>query len=301
MNKSKIAQSLARFHKIGAKLCITGFVGLLSTNSALAHDRFADVEVFASQIAETVHMLSGAGGNVGVSVGTDGVLIIDDQYGPMAPKLRDAIKKLSDSKIRYLINTHYHGDHTGGNAYFKENEDVTIFAHDNVRVRLINDEKVTPQALPMVTYEQGIKFHFNGDTVHVIHTPASHTDGDSFVHFETQNVIHTGDMLFRNWFPYIDLDGGGSVAGYRATLETLIATADHETRIIPGHGDLANKQDLENSLKMLKATAKTVKAMKDAGKTLEEALEAGIGSEWDSWSWRFITTERWITTLYNGQ
>lgn len=274
---------------------------VLSGLTVQAHDRFANVEVYASQIAESVHMLSGAGGNVGVSVGPDGVLIIDDQYGPMAPKLREAIKKLSDSKIRYLVNTHYHGDHTGGNAYFKENEDVTIFAHDNVRVRLINDEKATAPALPMVTYEQGIKFHFNGDTVHVIHTPASHTDGDSFVHFENQNVIHTGDMLFRNWFPYIDLEGGGSVAGYTATLEQLIAAADEETKIIPGHGDLANKQDLENSLHMLKTTAKIVKDLKDAGKTVEEAVEAGLGSEWDSWSWRFITTERWIKTLYNGQ
>lgn len=270
-------------------------------NGAQAHDRFADVEVHASQISESVHMLTGAGGNVGVSVGKDGVLIIDDQFETLAPKLRDAIKKLSDSKIRYLINTHYHGDHTGGNAWFKENEDVTIFAHDNVRLRLIDNEKVTPPALPVVTYEQGVKFHFNGDVVHVIHTPASHTDGDSFVHFEKQNVIHTGDMLFRNWFPYIDLDGGGTVEGYIKTLETLIAASDDDTRIIPGHGELASKKDLENSLNMLKATAKVIKDRKAAGKSLEESIEAGLDSQWDSWSWRFIDTKRWITTLYKGQ
>lgn len=278
----------------------------VSSYSVQAHDRFADVEVYASQLSESVHMLSGAGGNVGVSVGPDGVLVVDDQYGEMAPKLRDAINKISEAedaapKIRYLINTHYHGDHTGGNAWFKESEDVTIFAHDNVRIRLMNDEKVSAPALPVVTYDEGIKFHLNGDIVNVIHTPASHTDGDSFVHFEKQNIIHTGDMLFRDWFPYIDLDGGGTVRGYIGTLETLIAASDDDTKIIPGHGELASKADLENSLEMLKATAKVVKDMKDAGKTLEEVLETGLDSKWDSWSWRFITTERWITTLYKGQ
>lgn len=282
------------------KTLIAMLIGAVSLTTQ-AHDRFANVEVHSSQISESVHMLTGAGGNVGVSVGPDGVLIIDDQFETMAPKLRDAINKISDSKIRYLVNTHYHGDHTGGNAWFKENEDVTVFAHDNVRIRLISDEKASTSALPVVTYDQGIKFHFNGDTVHVIHTPASHTDGDSFVHFKKQNVIHTGDMLFRNWFPYIDLDGGGTVKGYIATLETLIAAADDDTKIIPGHGDLANKKDLISSLNMLIATAQVVKERKDSGKTLEEAVAAGLDSKWDSWSWSFITTERWISTLYKGQ
>lgn len=267
---------------------------------AQAHDRFENVEIKASQLSDSVHMLSGAGGNIGLSAGEDGVLVIDDQFEELGPRIRDAIKGISDSEIRYLINTHYHGDHTGGNAWFKENEDVTIFAHDNVRMRLISDEKVEATALPVVTYEQGVKFHFNDDVIHVIHTPASHTDGDSFVWFENNNIIHAGDMLFKDWFPYIDLDGGGTVQGYMNTLQAIIDKANDKTRIIPGHGTLATRQDLQNSLNMIKATAQEIKSRKESGMSLEDAIAKGLDSEWDSWSWRFITTERWITTLYNG-
>lgn len=276
---------------------LAGFV----TAQTVAHDRFENVEIKSAKLSESVHMLTGAGGNIGVSAGADGVLVIDDQFEELGPKIRDAIKAISDSKIRYLINTHYHGDHTGSNAWFKDNEDVTIFAHDNVRMRLISDEKVSGSALPVVTYEQGVKFHFNGDTIHVKHVPASHTDGDSFVWFEKQNIIHAGDMLFKNWFPYIDLDGGGTVQGYMNTLQAMIDAADENTQIIPGHGSLATRQDLQNSLHMLQVTAKEIKARKEAGMTMEEAVAKGLDSKWDSWSWNFIPTERWIKTLYRGQ
>lgn len=282
------------------KTLIAMLTGLMFGQAA-AHDRFENVEIKASKLSDSVHMLTGAGGNIGISAGDDGVLVIDDQFEELGPKIRDAIRAISDSDIRYLINTHYHGDHTGSNAWFKDNEDVTIFAHDNVRMRLISDNKVSGSALPVVTYEQGVKFHFNGDVIHVIHTPASHTDGDSFVWFEQQNVIHAGDMLFKDWFPYIDLDGGGTVEGYMGTLQAMIDASNEATQIIPGHGPLASRQDLKNSLNMIKATAQEIKARKDAGMSIEEVVAEGLDSEWASWSWNFINTERWIKTLYNGQ
>lgn len=284
------------------KKTITTLISGMLMLSANAHDRFANVEVKTTKLSDSVYILQGAGGNIGLSAGTDGVLMIDDQFEPIAPQIRDAIKAISDSDIRYLINTHYHGDHTGGNAWFKENEDVTIFAHDNVRIRLLGDQKIRPTGLPVVTYDQGVKFHFNGDVIHVRHVPQSHTDGDSYVYFEQQNIIHAGDMLFKNWFPYIDLDGGGSVSGYIETVRSMIAIVDDNTKIIAGHGGAtANRDDLKNTLAMLIATAQEVKAMKDAGKTIEQAVDEGIDEKWADWSWYFITTEKWIRTLYNGQ
>ncbi|MBE1302260.1 MAG: MBL fold metallo-hydrolase [Alteromonadaceae bacterium] len=275
-------------------------LSILLAMGAHAHDRFAAVEVKTEKASDSVYMLVGAGGNIGVSAGEDGVLMVDDQFEPLAPKIKEAINALSDKNIRFLVNTHYHGDHTGGNAWFAKTEGTTIFAHDNVRVRLQNGDNEAA-ALPVVTYEQGVKFHFNGDTIHVIHTPSSHTDGDSFVWFETQNIIHAGDLLFNYMFPYIDLNGGGTVPGFITSIEAMIDAANDTTKIIPGHGKMASKADLQNYLAMLKETAAAVKAMKDAGKSLEEAVSTGLDSKWESWSWNFINEEKWISTLYNGQ
>lgn len=275
-------------------------LSILLAMGAHAHDRFAAVEVKTEKVSDSVYMLVGAGGNIGVSAGEDGVLMVDDQFEPLAPKIKEAINALSDKNIRFLVNTHYHGDHTGSNAWFAKTEGTTIFAHDSVRVRLQNGDNEAA-ALPVVTYEQGVKFHFNGDTIHVIHTPSSHTDGDSFVWFETQNIIHAGDLLFNYMFPYIDLNGGGTVPGFITSIEAMIDASNDTTKIIPGHGKIASKADLQNYLAMLKETAAAVKAMKDAGKSLEGAVSTGLESKWDSWSWNFINEEKWISTLYNGQ
>ncbi len=275
-------------------------LAMLCATAANAHDRFANVEVTTTKLTDSVYMLKGAGGNIGVSVGEDGVLMIDDQFEPLAPKITEAIRAISDNDIRFLINTHYHGDHVGGNAWFAKTEGTTIFAHDNVRMRLVDGDK-EKAALPVVTYEQGVKFHFNGDTIHVRHTPSSHTDGDSYIWFEQQNIIHAGDLLFNYMFPYIDLNGGGTVPGFINTIEAMIAATDDNTRIIAGHGELANKADLINYLDMLKATAAVVKQMKDDGLSLQQAVAKGLDAKWDSWSWNFIDEKKWISTLYDGQ
>lgn len=268
---------------------------------ALAHDGFDDVQVKSQAVSDSVYMLTGMGGNIGISVGDDGVLIIDDQFEPLATKISEAIKAITDNKIKYVVNTHYHGDHTGANAWFKKVEDATVFAHDNVRTRLQQDKEFDPAGWPVVTYEHGVKFHFNDDVIHVRHRPNSHTDGDSFVIFEKQNVIHAGDLLFNKLFPYIDLDAGGSIDGYMASLQAVIDASNENTKIIAGHGEMANKADLAINLNMIKTTAKLVAEMKAKGMTVEECVAEGLGEEWDSWSWSFINTERWIKTLYKGQ
>ena len=267
-------------------------------NTATAQDRFADVEVKATAIKGSVHMLTGAGGNIGVSAGEDGVLIIDDQFAPLAEKIAAQLGELGSDKPKYVINTHYHGDHTGSNAFFHSHKGATILAHENVRVRLANDEKVKPEALPTITYEDGIKIYFNGETLHVMHLAVGHTDGDSVVWFEQPNVMHTGDLFFNGRFPYIDQGAGGNVEGYMDSVKQLLAKIDDETVIIPGHGDISNKQEYSAFLAMISETFSYVKALKQDGKTLDEVKSMGLDDKWADWSWNFINEEKWITTLY---
>jgi len=267
-------------------------------NPANAQDRFADVEVKATAIKGSVHMLTGAGGNIGVSAGEDCVLIIDDQFAPLAEKIAAQLGELGSDKPKYVINTHYHGDHTGSNAFFHSHKGATILAHENVRVRLANDEKIKPEALPTITYEDGIKIYFNGETLHVMHLAVGHTDGDSVVWFEQPNVMHTGDLFFNGRFPYIDQGAGGNVEGYMDSVKQLLAKIDDETVIIPGHGDISNKQEYSAFLAMISETFSYVKALKQDGKTLDEVKAMGLDDKWADWSWNFINEEKWITTLY---
>ena len=271
----------------------------LAANPANAQDRFADVEVKATAIKGSVHMLTGAGGNIGVSAGEDGVLIIDDQFAPLAEKIAAQLGELGSDKPKYVINTHYHGDHTGSNAFFHSHKGATILAHENVRVRLANDEKIKPEALPTITYEDGIKIYFNGETLHVMHLAVGHTDGDSVVWFEQPNVMHTGDLFFNGRFPYIDQGAGGNVEGYMESVEQLLAKINDQTIIIPGHGDISNKQEYTAFLAMISETFNYVKTLKQDGKTLDEVKAMGLDEKWADWSWNFINEEKWITTLYN--
>ena len=270
-----------------------------AANPANAQDRFADVEVKATAIKGSVHMLTGAGGNIGVSAGEDGVLIIDDQFAPLAEKIAAQLGELGSDKPKYAINTHYHGDHTGSNAFFHSHKGATILAHENVRVRLANDEKIKPEALPTITYEDGIKIYFNGETLHVMHLAVGHTDGDSVVWFEQPNVMHTGDLFFNGRFPYIDQGAGGNVEGYMDSVKQLLAKIDDETVIIPGHGDISNKQEYSAFLAMISETFDYVKTLKQDGKTLDEIKAMGLDDKWADWSWNFINEEKWIATLYN--
>jgi glyoxylase-like metal-dependent hydrolase (beta-lactamase superfamily II) len=279
-------------------LILTALVAISPLNLAFAQDRFADVEVKATEVRGAVHMLTGMGGNIGVSAGEDGVLIIDDQFAPLAEKIASALGELGSDKPKYVINTHYHGDHTGSNAFFHSHKGATIFAHENVRVRLASDEKVKPEALPTVTYDDGIKIYFNGETVHVMHLPVGHTDGDSVVWFEQPDVLHTGDLFFNGMFPYIDQGAGGNVEGYMESVQHLLKKIDDDTVVIPGHGKLSNKKEYITFLNMISETFSYVKSLKQDGKSLEEVKAMGLDDKWADWSWNFISEEKWITTLY---
>ncbi len=280
-------------------LSITAVVtASLLSFSAAAKDRFADVQIKDTPVAGSIHVLTGWGGNIGVSAGDDGILIIDDQYEPLAEKIANSLAKLGSDKPRFIINTHFHGDHTGSNSWFHTQKDSTIMAHENVRVRLLSDDEVADAALPVLTYKEGIKLHFNGETLEVIHFANGHTDGDSVVWIKESNVLHTGDLFFNGRFPFIDLKSGGDVDGYIKSVETLLAKIDEKTQIIPGHGPLATKADYEKFLSMIKETQAFVKDQKAQGKSLEELVNTGLDQKWQSWNWDFITEEKWIRTLY---
>ena len=288
-----MAQSRTRSMLLAASLVSTTFIP-----AAFSQVRFEKVQIEATALKGSVHMLTGMGGNIGVSAGDDGILIIDDQFAPLAEKIAAALGELGSDKPKYVINTHYHGDHTGSNAFFHSHKGATILAHDNVRVRLANDEKVSPDALPAITYENGIKLHFNGETIHIMHLESGHTDGDSIVWFEQTDVMHTGDLFFNGVFPFIDLKSGGSVKGYIESVKQVMAKIDDDTVLIPGHGALSNKAEYTTFLAMIEETFAFVKAQKAQGKSLEAITEAGLDSQWDKWAWSFISEPKWIATLY---
>jgi glyoxylase-like metal-dependent hydrolase (beta-lactamase superfamily II) len=268
---------------------------ICSSISTHADDRFAKVTIDAQRVQQNVYVVYGSGGNIGVLADANTSLMIDDQFEPLAPKIEQAIEALDEKpgKISYVVNTHYHGDHTGSNAYFSKT--ASVLAHENVRKRLAQK---SAQGLPVITYSDGVKLHIGEETVHVKHLKNGHTDGDSVVYFEKANVWHLGDLFFESRFPYIDLNSGGSLAGYIENLQHLLMKIDDDAPIIPGHGSLTNKAGLQSSLSMILGTAAEVRLAKQNGQTLEQILKSGLDEKWSEWSWNFITEEKWIRTLY---
>ena len=265
----------------------------LSISNLWAADRFAGVEVKAQLVSGSVNMLTGAGGNIGVSIGADGTLIIDDQFAPLAEKIQNALTQLGGDRPRLILNTHFHGDHTGSNPNFGSSG--AIIAHDNVRVRLANQDGFAPRGLPVVTFAQQLTVHFNGDELAVIHLPNGHTDGDSVVWFKQANVIHMGDHFFNGAFPYIDIGSGGSVSGVIRNLEQVIQMVPADIKIIPGHGPMANIADLSKSLDTIKATQKIIQQGVSAGLS-DSKIEAKL-SDYANWGKGFISTSRWISII----
>ncbi|MGI9278586.1 MAG: MBL fold metallo-hydrolase [Endozoicomonas sp.] len=269
---------------------------LTATNINAHDDRFKNVVIEPVKITQNAYMFTGAGGNIGVSAGKDGLLIIDDQFAPLAEKVAKALEDIQSGHPRFVINTHYHGDHTGGNAHFGQHG--TIMAHHNVLKRLSADPKVSPEALPVITYDQGISIHYNDDTLDVIHLGAGHTDGDSIVLWRDKSVVHMGDLFFRDRFPYVDLDAGGTVKGYRDHVATVLGMIKNDTKIIPGHGALATKADLMTFKRMLDESIDWMQSSIDKRMTLSEIKTQGVPKEWKDWGWQFISEDRWIDTLY---
>lgn len=239
------------------------------------------------------------GGNLGLLTGADGVVLIDNGLSAVSAMTVASVEQLTDGPVNFMINTHAHGDHTGANASFTE-RGATVVAHDNLRRALLEDEQFDQSGIPEITFEESVTFHLNGHTAHVFHIPSAHTDGDAAIRFPEVNVVHAGDVFFNKVFPFIDLDGGGSVDGFIAGQQGIIAMVDDETRIIPGHGPLASKADLQTAVDMLIDAKSKVKALVDAGKSNEEVLEENPLSVYDSWSWPFITTEVMTNTIYRS-
>jgi cyclase len=281
-------------------------LALLPTLALAQPPDLSKVQVKSTPVAGNVHMLEGAGGNIGVSVGPDGLLVVDDQFAPLVPKIRAALRKLSKGKLEYVLNTHFHGDHTGGNAAL--GKEATIVAHEAVRTRLSTEqtrgaEKVPPSpkvALPVVTYKQGLSLWFNGEEVRVTHLPAGHTDGDSAVLFVGSNVLHLGDQFFVDRFPFIDKDGGGTVTGYLKNVEDVLAGLPKDVRIIPGHGPLAGRAELERFVVMMRETESLVRQKKAAGKTLDQVKAEGLPEKFKAWGEGFVTPDLWLHTLWNN-
>ena len=270
---------------------------------ALAQRDWSKVEIKATPVAGTVYMLEGAGGNIGVTIGEDGIVIIDDQFAPLAPKIKDAVAGLSDKPVKFVLNTHWHGDHTGGNEYF--GEIAPLVSHDNVRKRLAEgmdtESRKTPpappEALPILTFNDRLTIHLNGEEVRAIHLPHAHTDGDAVIWFTDSNVLHMGDVLFSGLFPFIDIDSGGSVDGVLAAFDEVVATVPADVKIIAGHGPLSTIADIRKSKEMIIATREIIRKALSEGRTADQMKEEKILADFEAWNWSFITTERWIDTL----
>jgi cyclase len=288
------------------RLAISTFAALALAPAALAQLPSAKV----TDLGGGIQVIFGQGGNIGVSAGPDGVFVIDDQYPGTAPANLAKIKEIAGAGPRYLVNTHWHGDHAGGNAAFA-GAGAMIFAHENVLKRLSGEVKsiglngqpapTSPEpAWPVVTFTEGVDFHLNDETIKVSKVRSSHTDGDSIIVFVEPNIIHAGDVFFNGIFPVIDLGSGGSVKGYLQAMKDIWAMADDKTRIIPGHGDMATKADLKNQIDMLTGAIAAVEKRVKAGDSLQKTLAAKPLKPWSKYAWSFISEDSFTTTLYNG-
>ena len=291
------------------KKLLSATVLLLAAVSIHGQQRdFSQVQIKATKVAGNVYMLEGSGGNIGVSVGPDGILIVDDQFAPLADKIRAALKGLNQGKLRFILNTHWHGDHTGGNVVF--GPEAPIIAHDNVRKRLSTEQKsevfktTTPaspkEALPVITFDQSLSVHFNGEEIRVIHYPQGHTDGDSVIFFTSSNVVHLGDDFFAGRFPFVDLESGGSIEGLIKNIGEIIGKIPADAKLIPGHGPLSTVDDLKSYHRMLQQTTDIVRQKMSAGKTLDQIKSEGLPDEWKPWGTGFIKTDVWIETIYKS-
>lgn len=298
-------------HKSKFRIILTcALASLMASLPALSLAQEKPVEYTATLLSPTVTMIKGRGGNIAVSAGEDGVFIIDDQLQPLTDQLLAAIRKISDQPIRFVINTHYHGDHVGGNETIGKSGAV-IIAHDNIRLRMSRDEfnnfmgETTPawpkEALPVVTFNDRVTLHLNGEPVAVTHVPHGHTDGDSIIYFPISNVLHMGDDYFNGLYPYIDLDGGGSIQGMIDAVELGMELSNSETQIIPGHGPLSDLAGLTAYHDFLVAARDNVQALIDQGMSLEQTVAANPTAEWDEALGKvWITPEQLTIFIYNS-
>lgn len=271
---------------------------------------FSKVQIKVTPVAGNIYLLQGAGGNIAAIVGADGIVIVDDEYAPLADKVREALRGISREPVRYVINTHFHFDHAGGNVAFAK--EATLVAQDNVRKRLSQDvvsgtggavklphPAQPPEGLPIITFGHDLTIHLNGEDIRALHAPHGHTDGDAIIFFPKANVVHTGDLFVRYGFPFIDIAAGGSSQGIIDGLEAMAKTVPADVKVIPGHGELSNLTDVATFVTMLRETRAAVAKSVKVGKTLEQLKAEEVLAPWQKWSGPFITTNDFIDTLYN--
>lgn len=287
---------------------LLAFALLLGLGVAFGRPRQDEVEILLRPVAGRVHWLVGQGGNIALSVGPEGVLMVDSQFAPLAPRIEAAIHGLAGAKPTYLLNTHWHFDHTGGNPHF--GAEAIVVAHENVRRRLVGDESIggrvqrdfDPKGLPEITFKSSVRLRWNGEDVDLLHFPAAHTDGDCVVWFRESKVVHLGDLYFQVGYPFIDLDSGGSVTGYLAALRQVLAELPEEVRLIPGHGEVTGVAELREYLAMLETLAGRVREGLAAGKSAAELVADGITADFDErWGgFAFVPPQRFVETLVRG-
>jgi len=291
--------------KIPSRTLLIIFIGVsvLST-VAFAQQDFSKVEIKATKVAGNVYMLEGSGGNIGVCAGEDGIVIVDDQYAPLANKIKEALKGISDKPLKFVINTHFHGDHTGGNAEF--GTEATIIAHENVRKRLHDGgtgagaaKPAAKAALPVITFNDKTSVHVNDEDIRAVHFPHGHTDGDIVIFFTKANVVHMGDDFVTYGFPFVDVKSGGSISGMIAGDEKVLSMLAEDTKIIPGHGPLSTPADLRKFIDLLKDTRALVADGMKQGKTVQQLKDEHVLAKYESFGKGSIKTDVWIDTLFN--
>ena len=284
-----------------------GLALLVLTSAPGTAQDFENAKIETTDLGNGLHMMVGVGGNLVVSVGEDGTFLIDDQFAPMAEKITAAIADITDQPVSYLINTHWHGDHTGGNENFGD-AGAIILAHDNVRKRMSTEQvnkvfgSTTPPspdgALPVITFSSDVTVHFNGMAIQATHVPHAHTDGDAIIQFKDADVIHTGDTFFHQAYPFIDVGSGGTIDGVLAALAKVLEMSGEDTKIVPGHGPLATKADLQAAHDMLKQLYDAIKPLVDQGMTAEEIVAAKPLADIDTgWTGGFLSQEQFITIV----
>jgi len=279
--------------------------------STAQNQDFSKVQMKVTKVSGNVYMIEGSGGNIGASIGDDGIVIVDDQYAPLADKIQAALKGITDKPVRFIINTHYHPDHTGGNAYFQKQ--APIIAQDNVRKRLESggglgnggsvhreDPPAPHDALPIITFDHDITVHLNGEDIRALYFPAGHTDGDSIIFFPHSNVVHMGDDFVTYGFPFIDVEGGGSINGMIDGVAQVVSQLPADVKVIPGHGPLSTLDDVRAYLTMLKETRDAVQKALKEGQTLDQMKQAKLLEPWKKYSGEFVNQDVFLETLYNS-
>jgi glyoxylase-like metal-dependent hydrolase (beta-lactamase superfamily II) len=278
--------------------------------AAAQQQDFSKVEIQAEKVADGIYMLTGSGGNMGLSIGSSGTFLIDDQYAPLTPKILAAIKDLTPDPVRFVVNTHYHGDHTGGNENMGQTG-ALIVAQEYVRRRMAAgtfmeafNREVPPApegALPVITFTDAMTFHWNGDEIRVFFVGPAHTDGDSVIHFVNADVFHMGDTLFNGIYPFIDVSAGGRIDGMIAAADRVLKVADEKTKLIPGHGPLATRADLQAFRDMLSTVRDRIAKLKAEGKSKEEIVAAKPTADLDEkWGGGFMQADNWVGLVYES-